>query len=85
MESDGLFTRAAFKGWLEKRSTHNTWQKRWFVLKNNCLYYFNKPEEDNPRVIIPLEGLLVCATASKLRGVERSGEERRGAKWSGVS
>lgn len=59
MESDGLFTRAAFKGWLEKRSTHNKWQKRWFVLKNNCLYYFNKPEEENPRVCIPLEGLLV--------------------------
>lgn len=59
MESDGLFTRAAFKGWLEKRSTHNKWQRRWFILKNNCLYYFNKPEEENPRVIIPLEGLLV--------------------------
>lgn len=59
MESDGLFTRAAFKGWLEKRSTHSKWQKRWFVLKNNCLYYFNKPEEESPRVIIPLEGLLV--------------------------
>jgi hypothetical protein len=59
MESDGLFTRAAFKGWLEKRSTHNKWQKRWFVLKNNCVYYFNKPDEENPRVIIPLEGLLV--------------------------
>lgn len=61
MESDGLFTRAAFKGWLEKRSTHNKWQKRWFVLKNNCVYYFNKENDENPRVIIPLEGLLVCS------------------------
>lgn len=59
MEADGLFTRAAHKGWLEKRSTTNKWQKRWFVLKNNCLYYFSKPEDDDPRVIIPLEGLLI--------------------------
>jgi cytohesin len=59
MEADGLFTRAAHKGWLEKRSTTNKWQKRWFVLKNNCLYYFIKPEDDDPRVIIPLEGLLI--------------------------
>lgn len=59
MEADGLFNRAAFKGWLEKRATNNKWQKRWFVLKNNCLYYFNKPEEENPRVIIPLEGLVI--------------------------
>lgn len=21
-----------------------TWQRRWFVVANNCLYYFNKPE-----------------------------------------
>eukprot|EP00026_Physarum_polycephalum_P003877 Phypoly_transcript_03893.p1 GENE.Phypoly_transcript_03893~~Phypoly_transcript_03893.p1 ORF type:complete len:616 (+),score=105.38 Phypoly_transcript_03893:124-1971(+) len=59
MEADGLFTRAAHKGWLDKRSTTNKWQKRWFVLKNNCLYYFSKPEDDDPRVIIPLEGLLI--------------------------
>lgn len=59
MEADGLFTRAAHKGYLEKRSTTNKWQKRWFVLKNNCLYYFVKPEDDDPRVIIPLEGLLI--------------------------
>lgn len=59
MESDGLFTRAAHKGWLEKRSTTNKWQRRWFVLKNNCLYYFSKPDDEDPRVIIPLEGLLI--------------------------
>lgn len=59
MEADGLFTRAAHKGWLEKRSTTNKWQRRWFVLKNNCLYYFNHEDDEDPRVIIPLEGLLV--------------------------
>jgi len=59
MEADGLFTRAAFRGWLEKRSTRKKWQRRWFVLKNNCLYYFSTPDDENPRVIIPLEGLLI--------------------------
>ncbi len=59
MEADGLFTRATHKGWLDKLSTTNKWQRRWFVLKNNCLYYFLKPEDEDPRVIIPLEGVLV--------------------------
>jgi hypothetical protein len=74
MEADGLFTRAAHKGWLDKRSTTNKWQKRWFVLKNNCLYYFSKPEDDDPRVIIPLEGLLVREGKEREKKKEKKGK-----------
>jgi cytohesin len=39
-----------------------TWKKRWFVLSNNCLYYFKKKEDeekDRPCGYIPLENLSV--------------------------
>lgn len=31
-------------GWLLKKSGKNSWQKRWFELKRNRLYYFGSDE-----------------------------------------
>ena len=46
-------------GWLEKQGHINkTWQKRWFVLQNRCLYYYTaEPEKGGKRKgVISLEG-----------------------------
>lgn len=44
MDISGVFARSAKKGWLHKQGNNKMWQKRFFVLSNNCLYYFNKEE-----------------------------------------
>ncbi|GAM28834.1 hypothetical protein SAMD00019534_120100 [Acytostelium subglobosum LB1] len=61
LDNENLFSNAQLKGWLHKMTSNKKhWQKRWFILKNNCLYYFdNDKDEENPKVIIPLEGLKV--------------------------
>lgn len=54
-------------GWLEK-DVHGyigRTVKRWFVLKNSCLYYFSAPNEKIPRCIIPLDGVSVSKISSR--------------------
>eukprot|EP01132_Coremiostelium_polycephalum_P004119 gene4119-5155_t len=74
MDSDSLFSNALIKGWLQKMtSNEKKWQRRWFVLKNNCLYYFkNEKDEENPKVIIPLEGLKVTLVSDVVFEIEDS-------------
>ncbi|EGC29497.1 hypothetical protein DICPUDRAFT_93138 [Dictyostelium purpureum] len=74
MSDDSLFSNAQIKGWLFKMtSNEKKWQKRWFVLKNNCLYYFkNEKDEDHPKVIIPLEGLKVTLVSDLVFEIEDS-------------
>ncbi|KAG3290994.1 cytohesin 4 [Ictidomys tridecemlineatus] len=36
-----------------------TWKRRWFILTDNCLYYFEFTTDKEPRGIIPLENLSV--------------------------
>ncbi|CAG12517.1 unnamed protein product, partial [Tetraodon nigroviridis] len=36
-----------------------TWKRRWFILTDNCLYYFEFTTDKEPRGIIPLENLCV--------------------------
>eukprot|EP01133_Synstelium_polycarpum_P012294 gene12294-14412_t len=74
LDRDSLFTNALIKGWLFKMtSDQKKWQKRWFVLKNNCLYYFtNDKDEENPKVIIPLEGLKVTKVSDTSFEIEDS-------------
>ncbi|GAM29301.1 hypothetical protein SAMD00019534_124770 [Acytostelium subglobosum LB1] len=59
IDSDTIFSNALMKGWLHKMSSNHKkhWQRRWFVLKNNCIYYFSTKKNEHPKVIIPLEGL----------------------------
>uniref|UniRef100_A0A915NZH0 SEC7 domain-containing protein n=1 Tax=Meloidogyne floridensis TaxID=298350 RepID=A0A915NZH0_9BILA len=58
--SSRLFRMAEKQGWLHKQgSNHWTWNQRWFVLSNKCLYYFEFPNSREPKGIIPLEGICV--------------------------
>ncbi|XP_067929366.1 sesquipedalian-1-like isoform X2 [Watersipora subatra] len=48
------------EGWLSKRGEMNkNFQKRWFVLKGNLLFYFDKPGDREPNGVIILEGYTV--------------------------
>jgi len=48
------------EGWLFKRGEVNKgYQKRWFVLKGNLLFYFEKRGEKEPVGVIVLEGCTV--------------------------
>nr|XP_014350586.1 PREDICTED: cytohesin-3-like [Latimeria chalumnae] len=48
------------EGWLMKLGGRvKTWKRRWFILTDNCLYYFEYTADKEPRGIIPLENLSV--------------------------
>ncbi|XP_017857598.1 PREDICTED: uncharacterized protein DDB_G0280205 isoform X1 [Drosophila arizonae] len=53
------------EGWLWKqggsKSLHRykSWKRRWFILNDNCLYYFEYTTDKEPRGIIPLENISV--------------------------
>lgn len=48
------------EGWLIKRGEVNkAFQKRWFVLKGNLLFYFEKKGDKEPTGAIILEGCTV--------------------------
>ncbi|CAL8352996.1 unnamed protein product [Boreogadus saida] len=48
------------EGWLLKLGgRYKTWKRRWFILTDNCLYYFEYTTDKEPRGIIPLENLCV--------------------------
>jgi len=52
------------EGWLIKQGgTWKTWKRRWFVLNDSCLYYFQSTAENNPLGIIPLENVDVREVA----------------------
>uniref|UniRef100_A0AAY4ARY0 Cytohesin 1a n=1 Tax=Denticeps clupeoides TaxID=299321 RepID=A0AAY4ARY0_9TELE len=47
------------EGWLLKLGGRvKTWKRRWFILTDNCLYYFEYTTDKEPRGIIPLENLI---------------------------
>ncbi|XP_051899037.1 cytohesin-3-like isoform X2 [Pristis pectinata] len=51
------------EGWLSKLGGRvKTWKRRWFILTDNCLYYFEYTTDKEPRGIIPLENLCVKPT-----------------------
>jgi hypothetical protein len=48
------------EGWLVKRGEVNKgYQKRWFVLKGNLLFYFEKRGDKEPVGVIVLEGCTI--------------------------
>ncbi|XP_054763867.2 cytohesin-1-like [Lytechinus pictus] len=48
------------EGWLMKQGgRYKTWKRRWFILTDNCLYYFEFTTDREPKGIIPLENLQV--------------------------
>lgn len=56
------------EGWLNKRGEVNkSWQRRWFVLKGNLLFYFERKGDREPLGMIILEG---CTVGKWLKSVE---------------
>lgn len=48
------------EGWLLKRGEVNkSWQRRYFVLKGNLLFYFEKKGDREPLGVIILEGCTI--------------------------
>ncbi|KAK2152734.1 hypothetical protein LSH36_320g02115 [Paralvinella palmiformis] len=48
------------EGWLWKQGgRYKTWKRRWFLLKDHCLYYFEFTQDKEPKGIIPLENIQV--------------------------
>lgn len=48
------------EGWLFKQGgRYKTWKRRWFILNDNCLYYFQYTTDKEPKGIIPLERVQV--------------------------
>lgn len=48
------------EGWLNKKAESNKgFQKRWFVLKGNLLYYFEKKTDREPAGVVIVEGCTV--------------------------
>ncbi|XP_032076394.1 cytohesin-4 [Thamnophis elegans] len=64
-EDDGndlthTFFNPSREGWLLKLGGRvKTWKRRWFILTDNCLYYFEYTTDKEPLGIIPLENLSV--------------------------
>jgi len=54
------------EGWLLKQGgSWKTWKRRWFVLNDRVLYYFQHTAENKPKGIIPLENVRVRALDDK--------------------
>merc|ERR1712242_669106 len=54
------------EGWLLKQGgSWKSWKRRWFVLNDRCLYYFQHTAETAPKGIIPLENVCVRALDAK--------------------
>jgi len=48
------------EGWLWKQGgRYKSWKRRWFILNDNCLYYFEFTTDKEPRGIIPLENISI--------------------------
>ena len=46
------------EGWLWKQGgRYKSWKRRWFLLNDKCLYYFECDTDKEPRGIIPLENV----------------------------
>ncbi|CAJ0580724.1 unnamed protein product, partial [Mesorhabditis spiculigera] len=59
-------------GWLHKQSSKFlsgslSWKRRWFVLADNCLYYFEATNQKNPKGIIPLQNVGVRRSENQSR------------------
>lgn len=53
------------EGWLSKQGgRYKNWKRRWFILNDNCLYYFQYTTDKEPKGIIPLENIQVREQAS---------------------
>lgn len=75
------------EGWLWKQGgRYKSWKRRWFILNDNCLYYFEFTTDKEPRGIIPLENVDVRVVNEKSKAntfeifATRSGEVIKACK-----
>lgn len=65
LDSNATFYFTHYKCFLIEFSLQNSqyryksWKRRWFILNDNCLYYFEYTTDKEPRGIIPLENISV--------------------------
>lgn len=65
------------RGYLVKEGgKHKSWKKRYFVLTDNCLYYFVKESDSEPKGIVPLENLKVIECKDRKFTFEIKSEEK---------
>ena len=58
------------EGWLWKQGgRYKSWKRRWFILNDNCLYYFEFTTDKEPRGIIPLENIMVSIRNDYFYGI----------------
>lgn len=83
------------EGWLLKLGGRvKTWKRRWFILTDNCLYYFEYTTDKEPRGIIPLENLSIrevddpgnqtassCTSPTTRGSSSKPAKQRRTAGW----
>lgn len=56
------------EGWLWKQGgRYKNWKRRWFILNDGCLYYFEFTADKEPRGIIPLENVNVREVDDKTK------------------
>eukprot|EP00944_MAST-04C_sp_MAST-4C-sp1_P003511 g3511.t1 len=56
------------QGWLHKKGGKRTnWNRRWFILKRDAMYYFKAPESIRPLGTIYLYGMRVCPASREIR------------------
>jgi len=56
------------EGWLWKQGgRYKNWKRRWFILNDGCLYYFEFTADKEPRGIIPLENVNVREVEDKTK------------------
>jgi len=56
------------EGWLWKQGgRYKGWKRRWFILNDGCLYYFEFTADKEPRGIIPLENVNVREVEDKTK------------------
>lgn len=60
------------EGYLSKKGDVKSYQRRWFVLKGNLLFYFDKKQDKEPSGLIVLESCSVQASASEKNAFEIS-------------
>lgn len=54
------------EGWLWKQGgRYKSWKRRWFILNDNCLYYFQFTTDKEPKGIIPLENISIREITDK--------------------
>ena len=47
---------------MKQGGRYKSWKRRWFILNDNCLYYFEFTTDKEPRGIIPLENVQIRVT-----------------------